>query len=104
MRFIANNSHQKVNRSDWKPKLVKIFVPVLSKYYPLLFLEGSCGIRPASRIVGGVDAKYGAWPWQVQLRNTSGFPYCGGSLVSDQWVVTATHCVSGKQPSSIIIR
>ncbi|XP_078356255.1 transmembrane protease serine 9-like isoform X2 [Oculina patagonica] len=65
---------------------------------------GSCGIRPHSRIVGGVNAKHGDWPWQVQLRTTSGFPYCGGSLVSPQWVVTATHCVQNKSPSSIVIR
>ncbi|XP_078360420.1 MAM and LDL-receptor class A domain-containing protein 1-like isoform X2 [Oculina patagonica] len=66
--------------------------------------QGSCGIRPQTRIVGGVAAKHGDWPWQVQLRTTSGFPYCGGSLVYPQWVVTATHCVRGKQPSSIVIR
>ncbi|KAL9985794.1 hypothetical protein ACROYT_G008239 [Oculina patagonica] len=65
---------------------------------------GSCGIRPHTRIVGGVNAKHGDWPWQVQLRTTSGFPYCGGSLVAPQWILTATHCVRGKSPSSIVIR
>ena len=65
---------------------------------------GSCGVRPHSRIVGGTAAKHGDWPWQAMLRTTSGFPYCGGTLVSPQWVVTATHCVTGKSPSSIVIR
>ncbi|KAM7427033.1 hypothetical protein ABFA07_021757 [Porites harrisoni] len=65
---------------------------------------GSCGIRPHTRIVGGVAANHGSWPWQAMLRTTSGFPYCGGSLVHREWVVTATHCVTGKSPSSIFIR
>ena len=47
-------------------------------------------------IIGGSPvAESAAWPWQVRLLDShdpqSGF--CGGSLISNQWVLTAAHCV-----------
>uniref|UniRef100_A0A8C6J1U2 Enteropeptidase n=1 Tax=Melopsittacus undulatus TaxID=13146 RepID=A0A8C6J1U2_MELUD len=49
-----------------------------------------------TRIVGGSNAKRGAWPWIVSLHFNSR-PVCGASLVSDEWLVTAAHCVYGRQ-------
>uniref|UniRef100_A0A3P9NZS4 Peptidase S1 domain-containing protein n=1 Tax=Poecilia reticulata TaxID=8081 RepID=A0A3P9NZS4_POERE len=37
-----------------------------------------------SRIIGGQDAQLGDWPWQVYY--TVGVSYCGGSLISNEWV------------------
>ncbi|XP_066266985.1 chymotrypsin B-like [Branchiostoma lanceolatum] len=45
-----------------------------------------------SRIVNGIEAKEHSWPWQVSLQQSTGWHYCGGSLVNENWVVTAAHC------------
>ncbi|XP_075626070.1 enteropeptidase [Balearica regulorum gibbericeps] len=49
-----------------------------------------------TKIVGGSDARREAWPWIVSLHFNSR-PVCGASLVSDEWLVTAAHCVYGRQ-------
>ncbi|MBN3290174.1 KLKB1 protein, partial [Polypterus senegalus] len=40
---------------------------------------------------GGSDALPGAWPWQVSLQYNSEHN-CGGSIISDNWILTAVHC------------
>ncbi|NXJ65262.1 CTRL protease, partial [Rostratula benghalensis] len=49
-------------------------------------------VRYSERIINGHNAVPGSWPWQVSLQTRSGSHFCGGSLITEEWVVTAAHC------------
>ena len=49
------------------------------------------GIRNENnKITGGTTAPISDFPWQVYL--ISGNSACGGSIISDTWILTAAHC------------
>ncbi len=61
----------------------------------------SAGAQVQARVIGGSDAADAEFPWIVLLhRRVFSDPgdqqfLCGGSLIAPEWVLTASHCVSG---------
>lgn len=74
--------------------------------------EVACGVTasyPQTKVVGGKNAAFGAWPWQVSVRKVSFFGFssthrCGGAVISSEWIATAGHCVEDLALQSIRIR
>uniref|UniRef100_A0A8C5PQR1 Suppressor of tumorigenicity 14 protein homolog n=1 Tax=Leptobrachium leishanense TaxID=445787 RepID=A0A8C5PQR1_9ANUR len=60
----------------------------------------NCGRRPYSRktrIVGGVNADTGEFPWQVSLHAKNTGHACGASVVSPTILLSAAHCFQDAQ-------
>ncbi|XP_063907349.1 brachyurin-like [Zophobas morio] len=52
------------------------------------------GIAKQGRIIGGNPAAVGEYPWQAAIYTTKpdGRYFCGGTLLNDQWILTAAQC------------
>uniref|UniRef100_A0A8C1BQ37 trypsin n=2 Tax=Cyprinus carpio TaxID=7962 RepID=A0A8C1BQ37_CYPCA len=59
-----------------------------------LVLLGAAFALDDDKIVGGYECTPHSQPWQVSLN--SGYHFCGGSLVSEYWVVSAAHCYKSR--------
>jgi len=62
-----------------------------------------CGLaKRSTRIVGGEVTEVNEYPWQVGIVTArSSFVWCGGSLVSNRWILSAAHCFEGVSASGI---
>lgn len=70
-----------------------------SEYDPVKFFmpepAPSLNYSPPMRIINGFEAQPNAYPYQVgiEISVTGGWTWCGGSLISQNFVLTAAHCL-----------
>ena len=60
----------------------------------LIPTDTKCKSNPfysSNRIVGGSPVVPHSWPWIVRQMKDGG-RWCGGSILNNEWVLTAAHC------------
>ncbi|KAK2899278.1 transmembrane protease serine 9-like [Channa argus] len=92
--FTSNGTDSDLNVTC--PTLSPI-VPVPAE--PTAQLCGKSPINP--RIIGGQDTIQGYWPWQAIVAGSSAI--CGGSLINNQWVLTAAHCSPSNDIKNMLV-
>lgn len=60
-------------------------------------------IPPWSRIVGGKEINIETAPYQISLQSGN-FHTCGGSIISENLILTAAHCTDGATANRLHIR
>ncbi|KAI1901537.1 hypothetical protein AGOR_G00035440 [Albula goreensis] len=59
-----------------------------------ILLLGAAVALEDDKIVGGYECRPHSQPWQVSLN--AGYHFCGGSLINENWVVSAAHCYKSR--------
>jgi trypsin len=72
----------------------------------VLGTAGALALAPlagAGAVVNGSTAGEGQFPFMASLQDGSGFAFCGGSVISSGWVLTAAHCVPDADATDLYV-
>ncbi|TFK09355.1 troponin I, fast skeletal muscle [Platysternon megacephalum] len=59
--------------------------------------------NPHTRIVGGDDCLPGECPWQALLINEKKEGFCGGTILSQFYILTAAHCMNQSKIIKVVV-
>ena len=54
--------------------------------------------------MGGRPADPDEWPWLAAILTPGDGQYCGGTLISDSYVLTAAHCVDQYSAREVLVK
>lgn len=77
--------------------MLNLFIVILMFFSQLFSIKSQ---EKSQRIVRGYEAEMGQFPFYVFLRITESDrskASCGATIISDQWLVTAAHCIHGSE-------
>ncbi|XP_046968093.1 brachyurin-like [Vanessa cardui] len=84
------------NMYKYNKMLLKVMIVLLFVNTSSSCSEEECDQLPTGRMLGAVTSERSSRPYQVALYlrvgETGEIGFCGGSLVHQQWVLTAAHC------------
>ncbi len=84
---------------------IKIFVCILfvAISFSSVFASEDANFKITPRIIGGsnVSGNGEAYPWMVSIQRDGHF--CGGTLIHQDWVITAAHCMDGASAEDLTL-
>jgi len=89
-RLILSTNETQTGDSNWRDTFV--FKKGTKDFSEVCGIENR-DIAKEDRIIGGKEAEPNQYPWQVALFTDDKY-FCGGTLIGDQWVLTAGHCAA----------
>jgi secreted trypsin-like serine protease len=69
--------------------------PILAAVVAVGLVAPAAAAITSEFVVGGKTAAEDSWPWQVRLLDAfdTNTGFCGGSFITEQWILTAAHCL-----------
>ncbi|KAF7283571.1 hypothetical protein GWI33_023416 [Rhynchophorus ferrugineus] len=73
--------------------------------YPNIYVEPQGDAPSESRIIGGSEATPNSHPYQVALfiQFPQGRSFCGGSIISENYILTAAHCMDNAKSAEVVL-